>query len=169
MNLEKGDVVTAVMAGAGGWGDPLRRPPEAVARDVARGFVSRAAAERDYGVLLHEDGSPDEAATQRLRAARPAAPRNGFDFGPERDAWERVFDDARMTRMADKLLGMPREQRLRARERLFAGLDERLAARGSNVCPPFVVVLDDAERLGQRLDRLIDALDDEPGAAPARA
>jgi hypothetical protein len=80
-----------------------------------------------------------------------------------------VFDDARMNRMVDKLLSMPREQRLRARARLFAELDERLAARGSNACPPFARVLEDAERLGQRLDRLIDGLDEARGADPAKA
>jgi N-methylhydantoinase B len=169
VDLERGDSVTAVMAGAGGWGDPLHRPAAAVARDVARGFVSRQAAERDYAVLLQEDGTPDEVATRHLRGARPAAPRAGFDFGPERDAWERVFDDARMNRMVDKLLSMPREQRLRARAKLFAELDERLAARGSNTCPPFARVLENAERLGQRLDRLIDGLDEARGADPARA
>jgi hypothetical protein len=80
-----------------------------------------------------------------------------------------VFDDARMNRMVDKLLAMPREQRLRARAKLFAALDERLAARGSNVCPPFARVLEDAERLGPRLDRLIDGLNEARGADPARA
>lgn len=165
VNVERGDVVTAVMAGAGGWGDPFRRPPELVARDIARGFVTPTAGERDYGVVLADDGSADDEATKRLRASRPAGTRDGFDFGPERNAWERVFDDARMSRMAEKLLAMPREQRLRARERLFADLDEHLAARGSNVAPPFAELLVDAERLGQRLDRLIDAL----GKAPVEA
>ena len=34
--------------GGGGFGDPAERDPQRVARDVRLGYVSRAAAERDY-------------------------------------------------------------------------------------------------------------------------
>jgi N-methylhydantoinase B len=43
--------------GGGGWGDPLLRPVEAVARDIRLGFVSAEAAIRDYGVRIAADGS----------------------------------------------------------------------------------------------------------------
>jgi len=36
-------------AGGGGYGDPLRRDRAAVARDIAEGYVSAEAAEKDYG------------------------------------------------------------------------------------------------------------------------
>ena len=36
-------------AGGGGWGDPQKRDPAALRRDVAEGYVSREGAERDYG------------------------------------------------------------------------------------------------------------------------
>lgn len=39
-------------AGGGGWGDPLRRDPEAVRRDVRNEFVSLEAARDVYGVVL---------------------------------------------------------------------------------------------------------------------
>jgi N-methylhydantoinase A/oxoprolinase/acetone carboxylase beta subunit/N-methylhydantoinase B/oxoprolinase/acetone carboxylase alpha subunit len=55
------------MAGAGGWGDPLERDPMAVARDIRNENVSVGAARARYGVVLAEDGMPDEAATQSLR------------------------------------------------------------------------------------------------------
>ena len=44
-----GDQVTFLMPGGGGYGDPRRRDPAALADDIAEGFVSEAAAERDYG------------------------------------------------------------------------------------------------------------------------
>lgn len=47
--LEAGDRVVLETGGGGGWGDPAERSPEAVGRDVARGYVSAAAALRDYG------------------------------------------------------------------------------------------------------------------------
>ncbi len=69
-------------AGAGGWGDPLQRPPEKVLRDVRQELVSLAAAERDYGVIIHQD-VVDERATEERRAAmreeRGEPPQ--FDFG----------------------------------------------------------------------------------------
>ncbi|RMH47929.1 MAG: hydantoinase B/oxoprolinase family protein [Alphaproteobacteria bacterium] len=55
--------------GGGGHGDPARRDPAAVARDVAQGYVSARAAREVYRVALDADGRVDEAATARLRGA----------------------------------------------------------------------------------------------------
>ena len=58
--------------GGGGWGDPLKRPAEKVLEDVLDEYVSVAAAEKDYGVVLTgslEDWTlaVDHAATERRR------------------------------------------------------------------------------------------------------
>ena len=45
--LNPGDVVTMDAAGGGGYGDPEERDPEAVARDVAEGYVSEKSAKSD--------------------------------------------------------------------------------------------------------------------------
>jgi N-methylhydantoinase B len=66
--LQPSDAFLIVCAGGGGYGDPLYRDPEAVARDVERGLVSRARAERIYGVSL-KDGAVDAAATAERRDA----------------------------------------------------------------------------------------------------
>lgn len=50
--LQPGDRVSLVQAGGGGFGDPRARPVEAVAADVAQGFVSVEGALRDYGVQV---------------------------------------------------------------------------------------------------------------------
>lgn len=47
--LRKGDRLVIETAGAGGFGDPVERDPEALARDLAQGLVSPEEAERDYG------------------------------------------------------------------------------------------------------------------------
>jgi len=47
--LAKGDAFDLQSAGGGGYGDPKKRDRAALARDIAEGYVSRAAAERDYG------------------------------------------------------------------------------------------------------------------------
>jgi N-methylhydantoinase B len=83
--IRKGDVVRLYTSGGGGWGDPLERPAERVRRDVAGGFVSRESALEDYGVVLHDAGDVDAAATARLRAGKRGPVRmfhRGGYFGP---------------------------------------------------------------------------------------
>lgn len=61
--------IIGLTPGGGGWGDPLTRAPDLVLRDVRDGVVSRAAAERDYGVVLSADGAGvDTTRTGALRA-----------------------------------------------------------------------------------------------------
>jgi N-methylhydantoinase B len=47
--LRKGDVVTIETSGGGGHGNPADRPAEALATDLAEGFVTPEGARRDYG------------------------------------------------------------------------------------------------------------------------
>ena len=49
IELFKGDVYTVQCAGGAGYGDPAERDGQALARDVADGYVSPEAARRDYG------------------------------------------------------------------------------------------------------------------------
>ena len=63
---------SAPLAGGGGFGDPLKREPERVLRDVVEEKVARAGAERDYGVIVVDgpDGiAIDHGATQATRKA----------------------------------------------------------------------------------------------------
>jgi N-methylhydantoinase B len=53
--------------GGGGWGDPLEREAAAVRDDVIEEFISRQAAEEQYGVVFRDDLTLDEAATARRR------------------------------------------------------------------------------------------------------
>jgi N-methylhydantoinase B len=55
--LRQGSRLRLESPGGGGWGDPLARPVEAVARDIRLGHVSAAAATRDYGVTVAADGA----------------------------------------------------------------------------------------------------------------
>jgi len=67
--LKEGDVFRLDTPGGGGYGDPFARQAERVLADVRQGFVSPAAAERAYGVVLTADaGAIDEDATQQRRA-----------------------------------------------------------------------------------------------------
>ena len=62
MTIREGQLFRHEVAGAGGYGDPLERDLDAVARDVRNELVSPAAARRDYGVVI-EAGVVDRAAS----------------------------------------------------------------------------------------------------------
>jgi N-methylhydantoinase B len=70
MTIRKGDVFRHVLAGAGGWGDPLVRDPAAVLRDVRNELISADNAAHDYGVAIDTTTwTVDAVATQAKRAA----------------------------------------------------------------------------------------------------
>jgi N-methylhydantoinase B/oxoprolinase/acetone carboxylase alpha subunit len=71
--LRAGDRFIVRSGGGGGMGDPFEREPARVAADVLAGYVSRAAALAEYGVVLDADGRVDEAATALRRGAAPTA------------------------------------------------------------------------------------------------
>jgi N-methylhydantoinase B len=66
--LAPGDVLYLHCQGGGGYGDPLRRDPRAVARDLADGKITSAACEQVYGVVVQEGGQVDVTATEARRA-----------------------------------------------------------------------------------------------------
>jgi N-methylhydantoinase B len=68
-SMAAGEVLVNNSGGGGGWGPAFERDPQAVLHDVREGYVSLAAARRDYGVVIDEAaGSVDEEATATLRA-----------------------------------------------------------------------------------------------------
>jgi N-methylhydantoinase B len=67
VKVRRGLRVRLESPGGGGFGDPRSRDPERVVRDIRLGYVSRGSAERDYAVVIDDDGRLDEAATSRLR------------------------------------------------------------------------------------------------------
>ncbi len=73
IELAEGDVVRVSTPGGGGFGEPRRRDPGKVARDVARGYYTREQAETLFGVALAARGEVDPARTEALRGKRRAA------------------------------------------------------------------------------------------------
>ena len=68
--LNRGDVFRHIMAGGGGYGDPLKRKPELVLKDVIEEKVTIAGAKKDYGVVIiknAEEFMVDSNATKKLR------------------------------------------------------------------------------------------------------
>jgi N-methylhydantoinase B len=67
IKIKKGQHVHLETPGGGGYGQALSRDPDAVARDVSLGYVSREGATRDYAVALNDDGSVNQSETEQLR------------------------------------------------------------------------------------------------------
>ncbi len=74
-----GEAIRHEQAGGGGHGDPFRRRPEAVVRDVREQKISIDFAAREHGVVIDPATlGVDEPATEALRrAARDRSPRDG--------------------------------------------------------------------------------------------
>jgi N-methylhydantoinase B len=70
--LLKGDIVRMQSSGGGGYGDPYKREPERVRRDVELGYLSARDARQRFGVVLDGDGNVDAHATQANREQRSA-------------------------------------------------------------------------------------------------
>jgi N-methylhydantoinase B len=64
--MDEGDLLIGVLASGAGFGDPLRRDPELVVRDVRDGLVSPEMARSVYGVVV-AGGRLDEAGTAEMR------------------------------------------------------------------------------------------------------
>ncbi|MBN9675469.1 hydantoinase B/oxoprolinase family protein [Salipiger bermudensis] len=120
--LQPGDVLEVRSAGGGGRGNPAEREPWRVARDVARGYVSPEAAERDYGVILR-DGEVDEAATEAARAALPAPSGAFFHYGPEREGYESRWTDEAYDRLTEILGSLPIHWRFFTKTEIFRRIE----------------------------------------------
>jgi N-methylhydantoinase B len=76
VELGPDDALLVAASGGGGWGDPIRRDPGMVQRDVREGLVSAEWARRVYGVELDEgivDGRRTASRRSRIRSARRRA------------------------------------------------------------------------------------------------
>jgi len=147
--VNAGETLTFMMAGGGGYGDPFERDPERVQSDVEVGFVTHAGARRDYGVVIDDDGAVDEAATAECRASLVKDNnRADFDFGPEREAWERVFDDETMWELNRRLYELPKSVRQDKRRWIIEQAVPDLPRAGAGLLTD---VLADADAARRRL------------------
>jgi N-methylhydantoinase B len=65
--MQAGDVIEVSTPGGGGYGDPYTRDPDAVLRDVQRGYYTRKQAGEWFGVAIGDDLTVDAARTRELR------------------------------------------------------------------------------------------------------
>ncbi len=97
--VRKGEVIVMQSAGGGGFGDPLSREPERVARDVMAGYVSIGEARSAYGVGIDADGDVDAALTARLREEMARRALRLQVAADETEAYEGIRGRHRVLRM----------------------------------------------------------------------
>lgn len=151
LTMGPGDVLHVTCGGAGGWGNPLERDPDAVLLDWRRGWVTEVHARKSYGVVI-AGGAVDEAATAAERAARAGEAVEGFyDLGPERTAFEAVWTDANYDALTECLASLPVHWRYYAKHRIFAAIEAMgcadLAGDGSEVRRVFASLVDEFPQL----------------------
>ena len=159
---QPGDIVTIMTPGGGGYGDPLQRSAEMVRDDVLFGYVSQEAARDDYGVVLR-DGEVDQPATKALRSATAAAKSNDgfYNFGPERDAWEAVFDDETMCELNRLLMQLGLAVRSKRRSDIFLNAVPGLASDDASDLVSLIGDIEPARaRLNSEIRRLRTDLED---------
>ena len=111
VEVEPGDSLIFETAGAGGWGNPLLRPLEAVRVDAERGFVSAEAAKSGYGVVLLAVDSGyhvDEDATGRLRHERARTTVPLFDLGSRPDSYTATVENPEIQPLGPEQVIAPR-------------------------------------------------------------
>jgi len=171
--VRRGDHFILMMPGAGGYGDPFERPPEAVLADVRRGLVSVEGARQDYGVVVAKDAvdthAVDTDETTRLRAARASRPHGLVDFGEERAAWDAALPEAALSELNRRLLALPAALRGQHRQAAFAAALPRLASGD----PDWLADLSDPAAVSERFVQAVAAVPDgslaEPTAEQAHA
>ena len=72
MHLSSRDILGYSFQGGGGYGDPIKRNPDAVHADVLNGHVSQHAAAALYGVVIESGKLDGEATDQQRNAIRTA-------------------------------------------------------------------------------------------------
>jgi N-methylhydantoinase B len=127
---EPGDVIHIHSPGGGGRGSPLEREPERVLLDVERGYVSPKAAERFYGVVIRAGTVDRKATLERRQALRKEAGTGHFDLGPERRAFEEIWDRENYDGLTTILAQLPIHWRYFVKTKLFEAM-QKLAQEGA--------------------------------------
>jgi N-methylhydantoinase B len=116
---EPGDVVHIHSPGGGGRGSPLERETERVLRDVTQGYVSAHAAEHAYGVVVRNGRVDGPATTAKRQEMMSHQPEPHFQFGPEREAFESVWNRQNYEVLTTILATLPVHWRFFVKTKIF--------------------------------------------------
>lgn len=141
VKCQPGDIIRVIGPGAGGHGDPFARAPGLVLKDVLKGAVSKASAERDYRVVIRGRVIDHEAtAARRDRAKTQDA--ELISLGAERRAFEAVWTRERYDLLTEFLAKVPVSWRFFLKHKIFEAVD-RLAKDAAPVAEQMRTLLAD--------------------------
>ena len=141
LSVDKGDRLTVMTPGGGGFGDPFERDPALVAQDVRQGLVSEDTARLDFGVAI-DNGTVDMAETGRLRERGSGPEAKHHDFGEARDAWDTAIDAASMDELNSILIRLPPSLCQRQRQEILASVAQELNPANLEAAAPRIGLAD---------------------------
>lgn len=118
-----GDVIRVIGPGAGGYGDPLSRPQDAVLADVRKGAITAQHAEQYYGVVI-QNNAFNQTGTDEARSSRITSPQSVITYGAERLAFEAVWTEERYALLTEFLASAPIGWRYFLKHRVFDAVDK---------------------------------------------
>lgn len=154
--VKRGDTLTVLMPGGGGYGDPLERPEDLVLADVMGGFLSEETALASYGVVISA-GQIDTAATQSHRAElrqNTASTTSDYDPGDNRTAWDAAISNDVVARLNTALMDQSAFSRTRSRRAFYSDALPDLSTSEES----FKTALSDPDAVNARANKALEAL-----------
>lgn len=156
LKVKRGDTLTILMPGGGGYGDPLERETALVLVDVESGFLSAEEARSSYGVVIR-DGACDAAATEaqrRMMRVNANTAIDGFDPGENRIAWDAAIPSDVVGRLNAALMNESAPNKTRRRRDFYAQTIPDLTTSADS----FRTALSDPKEIAARSYKALEAL-----------
>ena len=128
VTVDPGDVIYVSCGGAGGWGCPIERDPEAVLHDYKCGWITRQHAKEIYGVVIGV-GSIDKKATAVCRKKKKLEisqnPSDSFyNVCDSQQDFEKVWTKQNYDKLTEGLSKLPISWRFFAKHQIFSALEK---------------------------------------------
>jgi N-methylhydantoinase B len=126
VTVDPGDIIYVSCGGAGGWGPPTERNPEAVLHDFKCGWITKQHAKEIYGVVISE-GSVDKKATTACREIKKSKdsqnPSDGFyNVSVSQQDFEKVWTKQNYDTLTEGLAKLPISWRFFAKHQIFSAI-----------------------------------------------
>ena len=128
VTVDPGDIIYVSCGGAGGWGCPIERDPEAVLHDYKCGWITRQHAKEIYGVVIG-GGSVDKKATTICRKTKKLEisqnPSDSFyNVCDSQQDFEKVWTKQNYDKLTEGLSKLPISWRFFAKHQIFSAIEK---------------------------------------------
>ena len=128
VTVDPGDIIYVSCGGAGGWGCPIERDPEAVLHDYKCGWITRQHAKEIYGVVIG-GGSIDKKATTVCRKTKKLEashnPSDSFyNVCDSQQDFEKVWTKQNYDKLTEGLSKLPISWRFFAKYQIFSAIEK---------------------------------------------